>query len=219
MLKQEARWLGQQLETLELSQVFSLLNVGSSTQYFREVQQRWIDAELFAPLRRRGGHAIHQDLKADEGVDVVGDLMDPDCVRRLKGLGVRSVCCTSVLEHVEDREAFASRLSDLVPRGGVLMLSVPRAFPWHPDPIDTMFRPSVEELAALFPRMKKRASAVVPCGRLGDLVAQDLPGALRRLLNPGKGAGTEAPRAPLRQWLWPWLVKPFELTCVVLEHG
>lgn len=219
MLKQEARWLGSQLAALELARVSPLLNVGSSTRYFREIQQPWIDQELFAPLRRRGGQVLHQDLKADDGVDVVGDLMDPGCVARLVASGARSVCCTSVLEHVEDREAFARRLTELVAPGGVLMLSVPRAFPWHPDPIDTMFRPTVHELAALFPGMRLRASAEVPCGRLGDLVASDLPGAFSRLLKPGKGAGTGAPRASLFQWLWPWLVRPFEMTCVVLEHG
>ncbi|NVJ22710.1 methyltransferase type 11 [Myxococcus sp. AM011] len=219
MLKQEARWLGSQVASLDLSRVSPLLNVGSSTRYFREVQQPWIDQELFAPLRRRGGLVLHQDLKADDGVDVVGDLMDPDCVARLAKNGARSVCCTSVLEHVEDRAAFARRLTDLVAPEGVLVLSVPHAFPWHPDPIDTMFRPSVSELAALFPDMRLRASATVPCGRLGDLVLSDLPGALSRLLNPGKGAGTGAPRASLRQWLWPWLVRPFEVTCVVLEHA
>ncbi|MCP3164446.1 methyltransferase domain-containing protein [Myxococcus qinghaiensis] len=219
MLKPEAQWLGHQLDVLELSRVSPLLNVGSSTRYFREVQQPWIDEELFAPLRRRGGTVLHQDLKPEEGVDVVGDLMDPDCVARLAALGTRSVCCTSVLEHVEDRVAFARRLSELVAPEGVLVLSVPHAFPWHPDPIDTLFRPTVAELAGLFPNMRVRASEVVPCGRLLDLVASDVPGAVRRLLNPGRGAGTGAPRAPLWQWLWPWLVRPFKLTCVVLEHG
>ncbi|MCE9667367.1 class I SAM-dependent methyltransferase [Myxococcus stipitatus] len=218
MLKPEASWLGRELEALELSRVSPLLNVGSSTRYFREVQQPWIDRALFAPLRRRGGRILHQDLKADDGVDVVGSLTSPECLARIAELAPRAVCCTNVLEHVEDPAGFAQRLAGMVPPGGVLLLSVPRAFPWHPDPIDTMFRPSVDELVALFPGMRARASAVVPCGRLLDLVAGDVPGAISRLLKPGRGAGTDAPRAPLHQWVWPWLVKPFEVTCVVLEQ-
>ncbi|MCP3105083.1 hypothetical protein LZ198_40075 [Myxococcus sp. K15C18031901] len=219
-MKQEAKWLGRELGRLDLSRASPVVNVGSSTRYFREVQQPWIDQDLFAPLRRRGGRVIHQDLKADDGVDVVGSLMDPECLARLAEWSPRSVCCTSVLEHVDDRRGFAQRLTELVAPDGVLLLSVPRAFPWHPDPIDTMFRPSVDELVALFPTMRPRAAKVVACGRLLDLVAGDLPGAVSRLLKPGRGAGADdVPRASLRQWLWPWLVKPFEVTCVVLEHA
>ncbi|WP_163865383.1 class I SAM-dependent methyltransferase [Myxococcus eversor] len=218
MLKQEARWLGRELAAAPLEQVSPLLNIGSSTRYFREVQQPWIEQELFAPLRRRGGSVIHQDMKADEGVDVVGALTDPACRARLGALGVRSVCCTNVLEHVSERRAFASELMEWVAPGGLLVLSVPRAFPWHPDPIDTMYRPTVPELSQLFPGMQVMSSDIVRCGRLGSLVAQDVPGALRRLLQPGQGAGTEAPRASLVQWLWPWLVRPFEVTCAVLKR-
>ncbi|RKH43830.1 methyltransferase type 11 [Corallococcus sicarius] len=219
MLKAEARWLSRALQALDVARVSPLLNVGSSTRYFREVQQPYIDRDLFAPWRRKGGHVVHQDLKPDEGVDVVGSLVDPECLARIGALGVRSVCCTSVLEHVEDRAGFARRLSSLVAPGGVLLVTVPRAFPWHPDPIDTMFRPTVDELAALFPDLRRVAGEVVPCGTLGHLVAADLPGALKRLLRPGRGAGAEVvPRAGVGQWLWPWLVRPFEVTCAVFER-
>ncbi|MCP3061900.1 hypothetical protein LXT21_24250 [Myxococcus sp. K38C18041901] len=218
MLKQEARWLGRALTAVPLSQVSPLLNIGSSTRYFREVQQPWIERELFAPLRRRGGVVIHQDMKAADGVDVVGALGDPGCRARLGELGVRSVCCTNVLEHVEDRREFARQLMEQVAPGGLLFLSVPRAFPWHPDPIDTMFRPTVPELVELFPSMRLVSSAIVPCGRLGSLIANDVPGAVRRLLNPGAGAATDAPRASMANWLWPWMVRPFEVTCAVLER-
>ncbi|RKH11128.1 methyltransferase domain-containing protein [Corallococcus sp. CA053C] len=219
MLKSEARWLSRQLQALDVARGSPLLNVGSSTRYFREVQQPFIHRELFAPWQRRGGRVIHQDLKPDDGVDVVGSLMDPECLARLASWSPRSVCCTNVLEHVEDRVAFARQLASLVAPGGVLLVTVPRAFPWHPDPIDTMFRPTVEELVPLFPDLRLVVGQVVPCGTLGHLVAADLPGALKRLLKPGQGAGADAvPRAGVGQWLWPWLVRPFEVTCAVFER-
>ncbi|NNB90125.1 methyltransferase domain-containing protein [Corallococcus sp. AB032C] len=218
MLKPEARWLSRQMTSLDVSRLSPLLNVGSSTRHFREVQQPWIHQELFAPWLARGGQVVHQDLKADDGVDVVGSLLDADCMARLEARGIRSVCCTNVLEHVPDPRDFARQLSRLVAPGGVLLLSVPRAFPWHPDPIDTRFRPTVSEVAALFPDLRLVAGEVVPCGTLVHLVAQDLPAAVGRLLRPGRGAEPGVPRESVARWLWPWLVRPFEVTCAVFER-
>ncbi|WNG19034.1 class I SAM-dependent methyltransferase [Cystobacter fuscus] len=218
MLKPEARWLARQLQSMDVARVSPLLNVGSSTRYFREVQQPWIHRELFAPWQSRGGQVIHQDLKPEQGVDVVGSLTDPQCRSRLGALGIRSVCCTSVLEHVPDREDFARQVAGLVAPGGVLLVTVPHAFPWHPDPIDTMFRPTVTEVAALFPDLRLVAGDVVPCGTLWHLVAADLPRAMKRLIRPEQGTGA-GPRESLTQWLWPWLVRPFEVTCAVFERA
>src|SRR5205085_4736707 len=53
--------------------------------------------------------------------------------------------------HVTDRQIVCAAIWSLLPPGGFLILTVPYRFPYHEDPIDTMFRPSVEELAQLFP--------------------------------------------------------------------
>jgi hypothetical protein len=219
MLKPEARWLSRRLHALDVSRASPLLNVGSSTRAFREIHQPWIHQELFAPWLRRGGRVLHQDLKPEDGVDVVGSLTDPRCRRQLEDRGIRSVCCSNVLEHVHDREGFAREVSRWVAPGGVLLVTVPRAFPWHPDPIDTLFRPTVAELAALFPELRLVVGEVVPCGTLWGLVAADLPRAMKRLLEPARGAATSVPRERVSRWLWPWVVRPFEVTCAVFERA
>ena len=35
---------------------------------------------------------------------------------------------------------------DLLPIGGLIFVTVPLSYPYHRDPIDTMFRPSLAEL-------------------------------------------------------------------------
>ena len=63
----------------------------------------------------------------------------------------RALLCCNVLEHVRDPGEFARRCGTLVMSGGVLAVTVPRSYPHHSDPIDTLYRPTPEEAAALFP--------------------------------------------------------------------
>ena len=86
-----------------------------------------------------------------------------DSARSCAGLGVRSVLCCNLLEHVTDRPALAASLQDLVAPGSVAVLSVPFRFPYHADPIDTMYRPRPGELAALFPDFTVSAAEIVRC--------------------------------------------------------
>ena len=53
------------------------------------------------------------------------------------------------LEHVTDPELVRARLRELTAPAGLLVITVPRVYPYHPDPIDTMFRPNDEELRSL----------------------------------------------------------------------
>jgi SAM-dependent methyltransferase len=97
-----------------------------------------------APLTRSGCRVIHLDMKKADGVDVSGDLTDPAFVEKLASLRVRSVLCSNVLEHVTDPARLARRLEELLPAGGYLIVTVPHEFPYHADPIDTLFRPPLE---------------------------------------------------------------------------
>jgi methyltransferase family protein len=172
MHEPEARWLANHLRQLPTSDLSPMLNVGSSTKHFREVKQPWIEREIFAPLARAGCRVVHLDMKIDEGVDLCGDLMDPQFFGRLRSLGAGAVFCSNVLEHVSDPSALARQLEELVPVGGYLVVSVPHRFPYHPDPIDTLFRPDLETLRALFPRTRLIAGEVVDCGTIWDTMGR-----------------------------------------------
>jgi hypothetical protein len=161
MLIEEARWLSAQLEALELRDVFPMCNIGSSTEHFRCIEQPYIDEYLFKPIRARQFEVIHVDTKAAKGVDMVGDLTDPGFMRALSKLRIKSVMCCNLLEHVTDRQLVCGVLQSLVPPGGYLFVTVPYRFPYHEDPIDTMFRPTIDELATLFPSAALRRAAIV----------------------------------------------------------
>ena len=134
--------------------VTPLLNLGSSTRKFREVTQPHIDAELFRPLEEAGVTVVHSDLKQADGVDLAGDILDPAVMSDLKSRGFRCVLISNLLEHVRNREAVAAACEEIVGTGGLILATVPSSFPFHADPIDTYYRPSPPELAALFKRSR-----------------------------------------------------------------
>jgi len=137
---------------LDLQGISPLLNLGSSTRHFREVIQPHIERELFAPLREAGVKVVHCDLKEDEGVDFAGDILDPEVMHRLKGMGFKCILLSNLLEHVRDREAVALACEEIVDAGGFILATVPSSYPYHADPIDTYYRPSPAELATMFGR-------------------------------------------------------------------
>ena len=71
----ESVWIGTALLNLNKNNTLSpLLNVGSSTKQFREVEQKCIHENIFAPLEKGGVVVHHLDMKKEDGVDIVGDL-------------------------------------------------------------------------------------------------------------------------------------------------
>ena len=152
MLEVEARRLCQIL--LDRKSVSPLLNLGSSTSAFRRIEQPYVERDLFEPLRRAGIEIVHSDLKAGEGVDVAGDVLDPEVKAALKARGFKCVLAANLLEHVRDREAMASACEEIAGPGGLILATVPSSFPYHADPGDSGYRPSPGALAAAFGRSR-----------------------------------------------------------------
>lgn len=159
------------------------------------------------------------DAKPAAGVDIVADLDDEPAISALKSRGFKSILCSNLLEHVRDRAAIAKRLVELVPHGGYLFVSGPYRYPYHPDPIDTMFRPTPDELAAIFPGTRLERQAVVTNGTYFDEFRRSpasLPRLLARLLLPFYKRA-----AWRREWTRfihhaPWMFARFEASCVLL---
>ncbi|HAA28482.1 MAG TPA: methyltransferase type 11 [Cyanobacteria bacterium UBA8553] len=217
MLREEAIWLANVIYSLEPDRVFPLLNIGSSTQDFREKEQPWIDENLFFPARKLGYSVIHLDMKNDVGVDIVGDLCDSSFLEKLSEMNIKSVLCSNLLEHVLNREKICRNISSIIPSGGYIFITVPYKFPYHCDPIDTMFRPNIDELSKFFPQHKILDSEIVEGGLLvkSTSIAPILYAIAMfiRVMLPIY--------QPLR-WLDSvrysfWLFRTISVTCVVLE--
>lgn len=174
MFEREARWIGDRLAAYPPPLLSPLLNVGSGTAVFRETVQPWIDRDLLAPLAARGVEIVHLDARpaADgsrdgqgDGIDIRADLLrDADFGRVAGARRYAALLCCNVLEHVYDPGEFARRCAMLVRPGGIIVVSVPRSYPHHADPIDTLYRPTPEEAAALFPHSTIVAGEIIDVG-------------------------------------------------------
>ncbi len=216
MLPAEAEWLGRRILGLDPQRAFPMLNIGSSTGSFVTVAQPWIEREIFGPLRARGSAVLNCDIKSAPGVDLVGDLQDPAFLTRLAERRFKSVLCSNLLEHVENRAAIAETLVEVLPSGGYLFVSGPHRYPHHADPIDTMFRPSPEELAALFPGTRVLAAAVVDCGTYLQYVTRTPSKFVKSVVRLG------LPFYQPKEWRnavlrLPWLFREFQSVCLLLE--
>jgi len=217
MLREEATWLANNIYSLNAEEVFPLLNIGSSSQEFREKEQPWIDRLLFKPAREKGYSVIHTDLKNDVGVDLIGDLSDRAFLEKLTTMKIKSVLCSNLLEHLLNKEELCQNISSIIPINGYLFVTVPYEFPFHRDPIDTMFRPNIDQLSQLFPDLEVVRGEIVSGGKL--IAATSVPPLLYlmamiiRLLLPIY--------QPLR-WLDSlryslWLFRDISATCIVLQ--
>jgi len=216
MLETEARWLGEAIGKLLQSDASPLVNLGSSTFEYRTRVQPFIQEEIFEPLERLGVEVIHVDSKKADGVDKCIDICSPDALHELQKLKARTVLCSNLLEHVEDREQVVQLLTDIVPYGGYLVISVPHSFPYHPDPIDTMYRPNVNTILELFPNFEEVEAAVIGAGNLRDMIRTN-PKELRRRI-----VRCFVPFFRPRGWVstmhhWLWLYRHYSVTCVVLK--
>ena len=152
MLVKEARWIGATLNGLATdSGAITVLNIGSSTLDFRTSSQPYIEECIFGPLGiNPSNHVIHCDLRSGPGVDVNADITDESNVEMLDTLGCDTFLVSNLLEHVNDVESSVANLRMLVGEGHNLIVTGPLDFPYHPDPIDNMFRPTRAEVIELF---------------------------------------------------------------------
>ncbi|MCS7167561.1 MAG: hypothetical protein RMI91_06045 [Gemmatales bacterium] len=234
MLVEEARWFGRQLANYPMEQLSPMLNVGSQTLHFRRYVQPWIEQYVFAPLERRGVRVLHADLRPGAGVDLVGDVTEESFLAQLRTYQFRALFCANLLEHVPEPQKLAIRLVQILPASAWIFVSCPRVFPYHPDPIDNGLRPTVAQLAGLFPYTKLIAGEEVACGALWEYVLARLRAWLQerrakqdgRLCKVDQASGNEPPASmhavshvPWQQYarLALWLCRPLWATCAVLR--
>lgn len=148
MLEEESVHLRRIIENqLSLGYGAHILNLGSSTAYFRSFVQPFINNNIFSILSERKARIFHLDSKKGDGVDLVCDIFEAKRITNRFDL----VFCTNVLEHVDDPGMIISTISELLKPGGFVILTVPHIFVYHEDPIDTMYRPNNLDLQGLLP--------------------------------------------------------------------
>lgn len=218
MLYNEAQWIADRLNEFDVERISPLVNLGSSSSFFREKAQQFISNLIFRPLERRGVKVVHLDLEEDEGVDIKGDIFGPAVYAEVCSHNPRAVLCSNILEHVAVPAHFARLCIDMVPKGGLIIATIPYSFPFHPSPVDTMYRPGCEELSKIFPGCKTLQCEIVTCETFGKQMRTSLTTSARHLLH------LVLPWPTLRHWRSAlhknlWLFKNYQTTCAVFEKG
>jgi len=217
MFEAEAHWLRGALDVFPPERLSPLLNLGSSSTDIREVVQPWIEEQLFRPLRTRGVEVVHVDRRELRGVDVQADLTNHDDVVRLGALHPGALLCCNLLEHVTEPDRLAYHCLELLMPGGLVFVTVPFSYPYHRDPIDTMYRPSPSELCELFTGARLLDGTILGMGESYRDVVRDRPWLLLRHL-----WRFPVPFLSFRKWkrsmvrLY-WLVAEYRITCAVFE--
>lgn len=216
---EEADWVGAWGARQASESISPMIELGSGTAHLRTVVRPYIDALIYAPLRTRGVTLVHSDMHQGEGVDVSGDIYAEETRARLKAVGARSVICCNIFEHVADRARFAAICDEILAPGGLMVVTVPRDYPYHPDPIDTYFRPTPDEIGALFPGYVQTDSTVVSSDTYGaelgsarTAVATIAMAVVKSLLLRG---GWRASWSRVHRLFW--LLKPYRVSIVALR--
>jgi hypothetical protein len=211
----ESAWIEQALGEFNVETITPLINLGSATESYRTEVQPHIQNHVIMPLHEREVQVIHADLLAGDGVDVVGSIYDGAVFETLLEQKPNAVLCSNVFEHVSDRELLAERLTSLLPEGGILIVSVPYSFPYHPDPIDTYFRPDLDDLRSLFPAFELLQGDIIDCGTLIGRYRDSVKFMMCHIV------GSTIP-VPLGRWMrnlhhWLWLTRPYKVSCAVFR--
>lgn len=224
MRPQEAAWIETQLRTHVLPAWpeparVTALNLGSGTRKAREVSKPFVQQRTIAPLLAAGVRVVHSDLLEGDGIDLSGSLFDAGFAARLAALEPQLLYFCNVLEHlpVELRDQVPGILDRIVPPGGFALITVPHSYPYHADPIDTMYRPGAREVAALWPHWQCVASAELEAGSYREEFMAASP--MRRVR---KVLRMLFPFVRPRRWRshahrFAWLWRPYIQTCVLLR--
>jgi hypothetical protein len=218
---EEAKWIGKALSDLPIDRISPILELGSSTRTFRCVEKPHIEEYVHRPLRKKSVHIVHSDLKKGDGIDISGDIYQSETTEELRKVGAKCILCCNILEHVADRDKFAMICDSLLRPAGYMIITVPRSYPYHLDPIDTYFRPSAEEVANLFADYSQIKSATIK----SDTYLKEILGAPNPItMAVGAWAkialcrgGIEATKARAHRWLW--LLRPYLITAVLLKKN
>lgn len=146
MRKKEAYELVIILSELDLP-ITKVLEVGGSTREYREIIKPHI-SQIYHKFFKKNEISISTlDIKDSEGVDLIGDIMDPEFANTLP-VDIDCIAINNVLEHVPDAEKFCTSVQKLGKQ--YIIYSGPLNYPYHRDPIDNLLRPNYNHLSKLF---------------------------------------------------------------------
>jgi hypothetical protein len=135
----ESDWLKKNIKEHVIGR-FDVIDAGcGGHKYLSKPQHR----SLYMFLEQEVGHVTSVGF---DGSDIIYDLTSSSLTQRIfreSGL----VLLLNVLEHVRpaDRSVVLHNVDSML-ESGYIIISAPHKMPWHPRPIDTLYRPNATEL-------------------------------------------------------------------------
>lgn len=178
---------------LESSEIFSsrefthAINLGSGDVHRLSTRKPWVDQNVFDPIRKVGLKVVNVDFIAFPGVDIVADFSQVHALSFAQEMtGKRLFVLANVVEHVPHsvRENLFRLLHQEMREGDALLMTAPLAYPYHPDPIDTLYRVSPEALQKNI-GLTWLAGESVECGSFrSDLAGMSKWKRIRKMIKP-----------------------------------
>ena len=149
MLYRESLWIKSAVNLIgnELKNL-NIINLGSSTSEFIATKQPYIQTNVINVLNSIG-NVVSVDIKKEHGVDLVANFLTKEGQEIIKNKHPKLVMASNLLEHLPDPLIGLQEIAGLLDSGGFLLLTGPTWYPYHPDPIDNNFRPSIRTIKKL----------------------------------------------------------------------
>jgi len=148
-------------ESLEIKKIIkkyntynNIINLGSGNVERLKKTKPWISKNVYEYFKKLKVMVLHVDIENFPGVDIVEDLSQPNSLSFCDKLkGSKLFILANVLEHVpkKARTNFLKKIYRKMKSKDGLIITVPYDYPYHADPIDTMYRPTPNELRKLLP--------------------------------------------------------------------
>jgi len=130
------------------------VNLGAGEVRQHALKKPWLDQFIYHPLKTRGIDIIHVDFAKYDEIDLVLDLTNTSSQYALKSIsGRKCFLLCNVIEHIPEhlRKQTIGNLLEAMEPEDHLVVSVPKHYPYHADPIDSLYRPSARDLSAMLP--------------------------------------------------------------------
>jgi|SaaInlStandDraft_1057018.scaffolds.fasta_scaffold117385_2 hypothetical protein len=166
MFYEEAKKIGGMLEAYNEDELNPILEIGSSTSDFRKFVKPHIHEYIHSKIIDRNIKIIYSDLKEDSGNtnvedQIIGDIFDEKVFQKMLSTKPKCILLCNILEHVKDVDAVCKKVLEILQPGSLIICTVPYSFPYHPDPIDNLFRPNPKQLTKKFTNVEIISEEVI----------------------------------------------------------
>lgn len=165
----------------------NIINLGSGNVEQLMKTKPWVSKNVFDLLKKQKAKILHVDAENFPGVDIVQDLSQPNSLSFCDKLeGSKLFILANILEHIPKKAhaALLNKIYSKMKSNNGLIITVPYDYPYHADPIDTMYRPSPNELKKLLP-LKWLEGEILSAGSYKEEFRQmNVFKKIRKLLKP-----------------------------------